>query len=556
MNFDSVLRYLREMSFRFELADDTHRRHAYQRAADSIAASGSLDSWSTLPGVGKSIRTEIDIVLSGQTPERLTSLRASGPPASVFDLVRIPGIGVKKAAALASSGIVKIEDLAAAVRQCQVADPALVRAFYAFRAVDGVHTRTSVAPQACALVEHAKSLLGVLDAELVGSYRRRRPDIRDLELLVVCDLRKMPMLVKAISAHCRADATTAGDRAFDLYTAGQVCLPLRVHFCSEDERGITAVRLSSGAGFWSACEAQAAALGIKINRWTLTSGGQEYVCPTESIFFDAIGVEYVHEACRENAEGLTHGSAALSGDCLIADMHRHTTASSGINTMIQVRDTAKRLGHLAVGVCDNVRSFGHGVAPAGVAGHRERAKAAGSDKVPVIAGVELDIHVDGGFGFDIADIAPARYVMLSISADPHKNTLQRYTDAVRALRSKYPKMPIAITRPSTREIGKRLEAQLDWSAFYRLCCSENVAVDINGDPCRADPEDRAVAVGKNFRCKFLASSNAKACRAVRENLDVAVDMANRALLTKSDVLNSTTSTLQHWLAGGDLRRLG
>ena len=556
MNFESVLRYLREMSFRFELSDDPHRKHAYQRAADAVAASGTLDGWSSLPGVGKSIKAELEVVLSGETPDRLTSLRASGPPASAFDLVRIPGIGVKKAAALAASGISNIDDLATAVRQCKVADPILVRAFYAFRAVDGVHTRTSIAPQVQALVAHVAGLPGVAASETVGSYRRRRPDIREVEILVVCDLRRMLSLVKSISTYCRSAATTAGDRAVDLHFAGPVPLPLRVHFCSEDERGITEVRLSSGASFWDACAAQAATFGIKINRWTLTSDGQEYVCPTEQVFFEAIGVDYVHEAFRETADGLLRGSSSLSVDCLVADMHRHTTASSGISTMVQVRDTAKRLGHMAVGVCDNVRSFGHGVAPADLAAHRERARSAGTDKLPIISGAELDIHVDGGFGFDISNIAPARYIMLSVSSEPHKNTLQRYSDAVRALRSMFPKMPIAITRPSAREIGKRLEAQLDWSAFYRLCCSENVAVDINGDPFRADPDDRSVATGKNFGCKFLASSNAKACRAVRGNLEVAVDLANRALLTRGDILNSTASALQHWLAGGDLRRLG
>lgn len=555
MNFDSVIRYLREMSFRFELVDDPHRKHAYQRAADAVSASGSLDGWSTLPGIGKSIRTEVETVLSGETPDRLVSLRASGPPAASFDLVRIPGVGAKKAAALASAGITSVNDLAVAVRQCQVADPTLVRAFYAFRAVDGVHARAVVAPHVNTLVDYVRSL-PVSDAVLVGSYRRRRPDIRDLEILVVCDPRRMPALAKTIAAHCRSAAIVAGDRAFDLHTPGPTALPLRVHFCSEDERGITEVRLSSSQSFWGACVVQADTLGIQINRWTITSGGREYICPTEQIFFEAIGASYVHEACRETADGLLHGSDNLATGCIVADMHRHTTASSGINTMVQVRDTAKRLGHMAVGVCDNVRSFGHGVSPADLAAYRERAKSAGSERIPVIAGAELDIHVDGGFGFDVSDIAPARYVMLSISSDPHKNTLQRYTDAVRVLRSRYPKMPIAITRPSTREIGKRLEAQLDWSAFYRLCCSENVTVDINGDPCRADPEDRAIATGKNFRCKFLVSSNAKACRSALGNIEVAVDLANRALLTKGDILNSTTSALQHWLAGGDLRRLG
>ena len=78
-----ALQYLQEMSFRMELANDTFRGNAYNNAFVSLTHAGTLDGWHQLPGIGKSIRTELEQVLAGTVPERLQILRAGGPPASL-----------------------------------------------------------------------------------------------------------------------------------------------------------------------------------------------------------------------------------------------------------------------------------------------------------------------------------------------------------------------------------------------------------------------------------------------------------------------------------------
>lgn len=544
-----------------DITSDHFRHMAYTKAAEALEVSGTLDGWSKLPGVGKSIRTELEQVLAGGVPDRLAALRAGGPPETLLELLQVSGIGANKALALHSSGISSLADLNRAVLSHTIADPQLVHSFYALRAVAGTHRRSALIPIVEDLTARLLALPDVVAVEPIGHYRRKRPDLKSLELLVTAQSWKqskriMDALAVDLGVQYARFQTDTNLRSWQFMTTGDVVVPVALTFCDVEETGCALFHFTGTRDFHKSCDTYANELNIVINAYSITINEVEYVCPTEADLFNALGLPFVPPEFRERFVDFTDDlPQLLTHEDIVGDLHVHTTASTGIHSIAKLQASAKRLGHKVMGIADNFRNFGSGVRGDAVTKHQQAiADAAGP--LPVLLGAEVDIRVDGSLDVEFKTLKDVRYIILAINAEPQRLALHRYSEAIASLRAEFPNKALAVTHPGCRKIGVRGDVPLDWGAFYKMCSVNNVAIDINGDQTRADPTDDALVTGKTYRCKFLLGSDTKAEHHMQTHMDISIAQANRALLARKDILNTSAASLKHWLAGYDLRRLG
>src|SRR5579859_6534095 len=146
-----------------------------------------------LPGIGHDLAEKIKTIITTETLPQLEELRAQ-VPRGVVDMLRIQGLGPKKAAALFKElGITNLDMLKAAAESGAVAslkgfgDKTAKLILEGLAHVEQAGTRMYFA-EARSLAEPIlaalRELPSVTQADAAGSYRRRRETVGDLDVLV------------------------------------------------------------------------------------------------------------------------------------------------------------------------------------------------------------------------------------------------------------------------------------------------------------------------------------------------------------------------------------
>lgn len=553
----TVMDYLAEMSFRLDLEKDASpfKKKAYTRALESLTAAGTLDGYAELAGVGPSIRSDIEEIISRGTCKKLEEMRRSGPPASVMELLKIRNIGPKKAMQLFESGISSMHDLQDAINSHRVIDPKLIASFYATITTHERIRRDHVDNATRHVIELISQHKLVLHVERTGSFRRHRPDVRDIDILIcISDLDKANAVVGSLVKALKSKATAEGKRKayVNFMVAGEERM-LDLNFCTEQEYGCALLHFTGSKDFNVACRNIALKRGFTLNQYSLdnNSTGKSKQFASERDVLSFLGIEWVPPECRDYY--LPGKSAVLPPVIemteLVGDLHVHTKDSDGSMTVVEVMRSATALGYACIGVSDHSQGSGNGMQEDVAVARAEKIKAKRKfGSVFAFAGVELDVRSNNALDYDVAKLAAFDYVILALHAQPELRTYDRLVSAVKAIRAVHPRMPLMWAHPTGRLIGSRPEADLDWGVALKFCAANRVAVEINGQPARLDLPDSKIVVGKRLGCKFVVNSDSHGKKL--NSLDSAVMIARRALLTRSDVINSSASSVKQWLKGG------
>ena len=203
MNNTEIADVFDEIGDLLEFTDaNPFRVRAYRNAARTIRdlpeplstiAHDSERSLTDIPGIGKDLAEKIVTLLkTGDVPQR-QELR-SQVPASVLELLRVPGLGPKKAATLWKElKITSLDELRAAAEGQRIR---VLKGFGA-KTEETILAGLSLAATAHdrmywadaddhvqSLKEHLRGCPGVTQLEAAGSYRRGRETIGDIDLLV------------------------------------------------------------------------------------------------------------------------------------------------------------------------------------------------------------------------------------------------------------------------------------------------------------------------------------------------------------------------------------
>jgi DNA polymerase (family 10) len=552
----SVLDYLAEMNFRLDLEKDASpfRKKAYSKAHETIVAAGTLEGYEKMPGIGPSIRSDIAEIISTGKSSKLEELRRNGPPASVMELTRVRNVGPRKAIKLYEAGISSMQDLEDAINSHRVVDPKLIAAFYASITTHERIRRDQVDAATLPVIELIRQQTGVIECDRTGSFRRHRPDVRDIDILVcVSDLERVPRIVAAIAKGVGSKAKVEGPRKsyVDFAVAGEDRM-LDLNFCTEQEYGCALLHFTGSKDFNVACRNIALKRGLTLNQYSLQHNvtNKHKYFNSERAVLDFLDIDWVPPECRDYH--LPGKSATLppiiESSEIIGDLHIHTKASDGSMTIVEVMKSAAKLGYVCAGISDHSQSSGNGVDQATAIERASRIKAHRKfGSVHAFAGVELDIRANNVIDYDVNALASFDYVILAVHAQPELRTFDRISAAVKQIRTAHPKLPLAWAHPTSRLIGSRPEADMDWGQAMKFCATYRVAIEINGQPARLDLPDSKIVVAKRFGCKFIVSSDSHGKQI--SAIDPAVMIARRALLTRNDVINASASSLKAWLKG-------
>jgi len=509
-----------------------------------------------LPGIGADLAAKIEEIAKTGTTALLEKLHKELPQA-ITTLLRIPGLGPKRVRALYRElKIQTLDQLAEAARAGRVRElPGFAAKTEAtiLQAVEAHLTKKqriklAVAAQyAEPLADYLRKSKGIGEVVVCGSFRRMKETVGDLDILVTSDapdavmgrFQKYPEVKEMLaSGPTRASALLASGLQVDLRVVPAESLGAAMHYFTGSKAHNIAVRRL------------AQAKGLKINEYGVfktTKGGAErrVAGETEDSVFKAVGLPFIPPELRENTgeiEAARRGElpTLLALGDLRGDLHAHTKATDGRNTLREMAEAARAMGLEYLAITEHSRrvAMAHGLDPQRLAKQIDEIDRLNEalEGITLLKGIEVDILEDGTL--DLPDSILAR-LDLVVGAVHSRFNLPRARQTARILAAMDSPHFTILAHPSGRLIESREPYDVDMLKIVRKAKACGIALELNAHPERLDLTDTHCRMAKEEGVLIAISSDAHSMLDL-ENLRFGVGQARRGWLEKSDVLNTRT----------------
>jgi DNA polymerase (family X) len=541
-----------------------HRVLAYRTAAKavressvSVAALAREGRASELPGIGKTLQEKILALAQTGSIPAAERLRAKFPP-GLIAITRLPGLGPKRARLLHSElGI----DSPAALRDAALAQrlrtvrglgPRLEESVLAALAQldaspSGGRSPRILLPRAIeigeALVSGLETLAGEgAHIELAGSIRRRADSTKDVDVIATTtrpttladSLAKLEEIERVSSAgKAGAKARTHSGIGVDLRIAapGQLGNLLQ-HF--------------TGSGAHNAALREAAVRrGLHVSEYGILDDatGTSDICASEQEVYARLGLAYVEPELREDRGELAAARAGTLPQLIEladvrGDLHSHTVASDGHNTIEEMALAALARGYEYLAITDHSAShgFGNDVSPEQLRRQIELVREANGriEGIELLAGSEVNILPDGSLDYEDELLGALDWVIASVHTSFGMGEQAMTERMIAAI--EHPRVD-AIGHPTGRLIERREPYAIDLDAVFAAAARTGTMLEINANPDRRDLSDVNARAAARAGAQIVIDSDAHRTSTLA-NMRWGVATARRAWLTREQVANT------------------
>ena len=590
-----VLALLDENTFRvLALRKIARTLEELPQAVESLAQSGELES---VPGIGKSSAERIREYLRTGKIAEFDETIASIPP-GVLEIMKIPSVGPKTAALLwKEGGVTTIEMLKAKIEAKALLDIKGVGEKKLLKILENLaHLATSAGrvrlgealPIAEEFTAFLRGLPGVQDAQYCGSLRRGKETIGDIDIAVSSPLDNGPAIAAAVTKHAMTGSIIqVGASKTSIRTSTGMQIDIRV---VPPESFGAAIQYFTGSKEHNVkLRELAIKKGMKINEWgvfRVKNGKEEKVAgETEESVYAAVGLawmppemredkgeidwgtshfapakpaksEFSKPKSRKNSEPRTQNSElsfeVLELSHIKGDLHLHTTASDGSNSIEELVAEAKRRGYEYIAVTDHSKSQfqANGLKADRLLDHiaaiHAVAKGAAKSGILVLAGSEVDILADGSLDYEDELLAKLDWVV----ASPHAALTQESEPATqRLVRAASNPHVCIIGHPTGRIVPSRRGLEPDMPKVIFAAARSGIALEINANYHRLDLRDSHARMAVEARVPLCIDTDSHSLPEF-DQMRYGILTARRAWATPADVLNTRPlAQFKKWLVG-------
>jgi len=533
------------------------RVRAYRNAAraindlphsvQSMLADGA--DLSQLPGIGKDLAGKIaEIVETGhlgllETVEKQT-------PAALADLVALPGLGPKRVKVLHEElGIDSLEDLARAAKAGKIQALAGFSANTEQKILHEIEHRTererrpmlAEAEQfAEPLLDFLRAMEGVKRAIIAGSYRRRKETVGDLDILVTC-ARGATVIERFVAYEDVEDVISKGTTRSTVVLRGGLQVDLRV--VPDVSYGAALYYFTGSKAHNIAVRGIAARKGLKINEYGVFRGDKRVAGRTEEEVFAQVGLPYIEPELRENQGEIEAAKEGRLPDLvevadIRGDLHVHSTASDGRNSIREMAEAAKKLGYSYLAIADHTQHtrIAHGLdAKRFIRQFKEIDRLnAKLGEITILKAAEVDILDDGSLDLPDDILAELDFTMCAVHSKFNLSAGEQTERIIRAMDNRYFNI---LAHPTGRLIGQREPYAVDMERVLEAAHERGCYLEVNAQPERLDLDDAHSRLAKEMGVKVAISTDAHSM----QNLNLmrfGVDQARRGWIERMDVLNT------------------
>lgn len=511
------------------------------------------------PGFGAAIAGKILEWWKTGSIEYYENLKAT-TPGGLMELLRIPGLGPKKVAALYSAlGITDLAMLeAACVENKLLTIPGFGRktqekicaGIQFLRQQQGAFLWTEGMGWALRIREALVGRAGIERIEIAGSLRRYQPVCKDLALVVATGT---PQAATAYLGH--ADFHRSLEAAVESLNAvgdGRSWLRLnnglKVDFMVVAPEALPhAVQYLTGSKEHNAALRRLAqGMGYKLTAEGLFKDGQRMFCRDEEELYHRLGLAYIPPELRENL-GEIEAAAGQSLPRLVEAQdlkglfHVHTTYSDGVNTLRELVEAALNKGYTYLGVADHSRAavYAHGLNEEAL-----RRQFAEIDQLnqeyrgfKIFKGIEADILSSGELDYDPEILAKFDFVIGSVHSHFGMAKEEMTNRLLKAMDNPYLTM---LGHPTGRILLERPAYAVDLHAVLAKAAEKGIIIEFNASPYRLDLDWRWCRQAKELGVKITINPDAHSISELELARSGAM-FARKGWLEKDDVFNTKSA---------------
>ncbi|MCA9730592.1 MAG: DNA polymerase/3'-5' exonuclease PolX [Deferribacteres bacterium] len=560
MEKKDVIAVLEHIAILLELkGENPFKSRAYTNGArilkareESIGELVDTGKLGEIKGIGKALADKITTLITNGSLPYYENLKAEFP-ATLFGLLRIPGMGSKKIKILYDQmGIASLIDLETACRENRIAgltgfgektQEKILQGIDFIKQHEGQHLYFSALAVAGKMITALKQHPKIIRVEMAGSLRRAKEVVKDVDIVAsVDDSSRQEVMdffvsqgdVESIVAHgiTKSSIIVSNGLQVDLRLVSNTVFPFALHHFTGSKEHNTAMRR------------EAKKHGYKMNEYGLfTEADRSLVCQDEKEIFAALGMGYIPPELREDRGEI---EAALENTLpvliekndLCGILHNHTTWSDGSNSLEEMANACRAMGMSYLGIADHSQAaqYANGLTPARL---QQQAQAIAElnknfTDFRIFHGTECDILSDGSLDFPDEVLAQLDYVVVSVHSKLEMSETEATERIIKAMQNPFVKI---LAHPTGRILLGRKGYPLNYKEIFAAAVENNVVIEINANPYRYDLDWRYIRQAKEAGVLLSINPDAHKISGLADMLS-AVGIARKGWLTKDDVLNT------------------
>ncbi|HNX29249.1 MAG TPA: DNA polymerase/3'-5' exonuclease PolX [Syntrophomonadaceae bacterium] len=539
-----VAQVLAKIADILEIKDDNpFKIRAYRNAANAIFKLEEnindlhrLDRIGDIPGVGKAVKAKIEEMLNNGSCEYYGRL-LDEVPEGVLQMLFIPGLGHKTVRIIFYDlGIKNLEELLIAAKQHEIrklpglgskTEYNIIKGMEMLAQSAGKATLGMAKPLAEELKKYLLSIEAVSHACIVGSLRRGKPLVSDIDILAAAEdfsavydhVSKYPGLV---AVNRTQPDLISGKLTYNIDFEVIVVEPVDFFPYLVWTTGSKTHRKEIFKN-----------VDIK-NLRGLTS---------EEEVYKKLGYPYIPPELRENT-GEIEAARAYTLPVLIecqdikGDLHMHSSWSDGGTKIEDMREAAREMNYDYIAITDHSKSL-----PISGGLNEERLTAQAkvidalnqqTDSFAILKGIEADILKDGQLDFDDKVLSELDIVVASIHSNFNLDKDKQTERIISAMKNENTNV---IGHLTGRLLNRRKGYEINIEPILETARKNNVALEINSHPDRLDIDAEIARQAKDYGVKIAVNSDAHH----KEDLKLiqyGIMNARRGWLETDDVINT------------------
>ncbi|UCD24148.1 MAG: DNA polymerase/3'-5' exonuclease PolX [Gemmatimonadota bacterium] len=562
-----IARVLQDVADLLEIkGSNPFRIRAYRNAAQVVAEHGTPlrksvaegADLTAIPSIGKDMARHIEELVTDGELSLLAEL-SQDVPLSLIEIMRLPGLGAKRAKKLWEElEITNLDELEAAAEAGDVAGLAgfgrktqekILSSIGRYRKREGRVKLGDADQYVMPLVEYLKEDEHVQHLEVAGSYRRRRETVRDIDLLAISDDADPVMRRFASYPDVQKVESSGGTRSTVLLKSG---LQVDLRVVPPASHGAALAYFTGSKEHNVAMRKRAIKRGLRLSEYGVFRGGEGSDDPwagefvgggDETEVYAALDLPWIPPELRENRGEIDAAERGelpklISVESIRGDLQMHSTWSDGKDSLETMLEACVARGYEYFAITDHSKALA-------MTGGMDAAKLseqwveingirARHSEIRLLRGMEVDILAGGELDLEDEMLEQLDMVLISVHSRLDLPGPQQTERIIKAIQ--HPSVHI-LAHPTGRQINRRDPMQFDLDAVMQCAAENDVAVELNAHPDRLDLSDVHLMRAREIGCEIVISTDAHKT----SDLDLmryGVEQARRAWLQPSDVLNT------------------
>ena len=563
MRNQEIAKIFYEISGYLEMDEVAFRPYAYQKAALTLENLGQdvndiykkegLKGLRKIPGIGKHLALKIQEYLKTGKIKYFQNLKKKSP-IDVSALTTIEGLGPKKIKTLYQKlGIKNIKQLEKAAKAHKIAplfgfgektEQNILQGIEFLKKSKGRFLLGEILPIARYIYEKLKKLKEVEKIDIVGSLKRMKETIRDVDILISSKKSKkvmdffvsMPDIVK-IWGKGTTKASVRIKQGFDIdirVVPRESYGAALQYFIGSKEHNIATRKI-------------AISKGLKLNEYGLFKGKKKIAGRDEKEIYKLLGMDWVSPEMREDQGEI---EAALKGRLpklvqlkdIKGDLHCHSSWNGGENSILEMAKKAMQLGYEYIGISDHTKflRIENGLNEKQLSqqckeidklnkGFKEKKM-----KFRILQGAETNILKNGSIDIEDEALKKLDFVIAGIHSNFKMEKSEMTDRIIKAMKN--PNIDI-ISHPTGRILKRREEYEIDFNKILKAAKEFKVILEINSSPYRLDLNDQNIRKCKNTGVKMVINTDAHHKEQMR-HMGLGVAQARRGWAEKKDIVNT------------------